>query len=194
MNKQNRFEAPRILVGDDKSDILKALRLLLVSEGYEVMTTSSAEGVADAVANADFDAVLIDLNYARGNTCGKEGLSLLSRIQQIDSALPVVVMTAWSSVELAVEAMRRGARDFVPKPWENERLLAILRTQVELSRVLRRQRHAFQRRRMDRLRRMDPRYRHAPCADPGAGPRLQLHHHHGRLGELVRPDLHRLLR
>ena len=136
--------APKILIGDDQPDVLKALRLLLKPDGYEVETTSSAVGVLNAVRDCDFDTVLIDLNYVRGNTSGEEGLDLLSRIQQIDSTLPVVVMTAWSSIELAVEAMRRGAHDFVSKPWENERLLAILRTQVELGRALRKERQLEQ--------------------------------------------------
>lgn len=139
MTKLNTSLAPKVLIGDDQPDVLKALRLLLKPEGYQVETTSSVVGVINAVKDYDFHVVLIDLNYVRGNTSGEEGLDLLSRIQQIDSTLPVVVMTAWSSVELAVEAMRRGARDFVPKPWENERLLAILRTQVELGRALRKE-------------------------------------------------------
>jgi len=144
MAKQNSSSAPRILMGDDQPDVLKALRLLLKPEGYQIQTVSSSVGVIDAVKNSDFDVVLIDMNYLRGSTSGKEGLDLLSEIQQIDRTLAVVVMTAWSSVELAVEAMRRGARDFVPKPWKNERLLAILRTQVALSRALRRQRQLEQ--------------------------------------------------
>ena len=82
--------------------------------------------------------MLIDLNYARDTTSGEEGLDLLARIHAVDESLPVVVMTAWGSVSLAVEAMRRGARDFVEKPWDNERLLSILRTQIELGRALRR--------------------------------------------------------
>ncbi len=125
-------------MADDEVGVLKALRLLLKPEGYEIATASSAAGVLDAVREGDFDAVLIDLNYVRGRTSGQEGLDLLAKLQQIDSTLPVVVMTAWSSVELAVEAMRRGARDFVAKPWKNERLLSILRTQIELGRALRR--------------------------------------------------------
>jgi DNA-binding NtrC family response regulator len=106
-------------------------------EAYKIETASSPTDIIEAIQNHDFDVVLMDLNYVRGHTSGEEGLDLLSKIQQIDSTLPVVVMTAWSSIELAVEAMRRGARDFVPKPWKNERLLAILHTQVELSRALR---------------------------------------------------------
>jgi DNA-binding NtrC family response regulator len=138
MATQDTPKSPRILVADDEVGVLKALRLLLKPEGYEVATASSAGSVLDAVREGDFDVVLIDLNYVRGRTSGQEGLDLLAKLQQIDSMLPVVVMTAWSSVELAVEAMRRGARDFVAKPWKNERLLSILRTQIELSRALRR--------------------------------------------------------
>ncbi|MHC4352794.1 MAG: sigma-54-dependent transcriptional regulator [Planctomycetota bacterium] len=136
--------AARILIGDDQLDVLKALRLLLKPEGYQIETVSSARGIINAIRDSDFDVVLMDLNYVRGNTSGEEGLDLLSRIQQIDGTLPVVVMTAWSSVELAVKAMSRGAKDFVPKPWKNERLLAILRTQIELSRALRKERQLEQ--------------------------------------------------
>ena len=128
---------PRVLIADDQSDVLVSLRLLLKSEGYRIETASSPAGVMAALDTEDFDVLLVDLNYARDTTSGLEGLDLLTRIQALDSTLPVVVMTAWGSVELAVQAMRRGARDFVQKPWENERLLAILRTQVELGRALR---------------------------------------------------------
>jgi DNA-binding NtrC family response regulator len=144
MTKWHISSSPKILIGDDQSDVLKALRLLLKPEGYQIETTSSVAGVIGAVKDHDFDAVLIDLNYVRGNTSGEEGLDLLSKIQQIDSTLPVVMMTAWSSVELAVEAMRGGASDFVTKPWKNERLLAVLRTQVELGRTLRKERQLEQ--------------------------------------------------
>lgn len=130
--------AVRLLIADDQRDVLEALRLLLKPEGFVVEAVTSPAGVLDALASRDFDAVLIDLNYARDTTSGEEGLDLLSRIQTIDSTLPVIVMTAWGSVELAVEAMRRGARDFVQKPWENARLLATMRTQVELAGALRR--------------------------------------------------------
>jgi DNA-binding NtrC family response regulator len=138
MSRQGQPETARILVADDEPGVLKAVRLLLKPEGYAVTTASSAAGVLDAVGEGDFDVVLIDLNYVRGKNSGREGLDLLAKLGQIDSTLPVVVMTAWSSVELAVEAMRRGARDFVPKPWKNERLLSILRTQIELGKALRR--------------------------------------------------------
>ena len=129
--------AARLLIADDQRDVLEALRLLLKPEGFAVEAVTSPAGVLEALATHEFDAILIDLNYARDTTSGQEGLDLLSRIQAIDSTLPVIVMTAWGSVELAVEAMRRGARDFIQKPWENARLLAILRTQIELGSALR---------------------------------------------------------
>jgi DNA-binding NtrC family response regulator len=129
---------PRILIADDQMDVLAALRLLLKGDRFEIETASSPAGVLKAVDSQDLDVVLIDLNYARDTTSGSEGLDLLTRIQAVDPTLPVVVMTAWGSVDLAVEAMRRGARDFIQKPWDNARLLAIVRTQVELARALRR--------------------------------------------------------
>jgi DNA-binding NtrC family response regulator len=133
-----RIPSPRILVADDQRDVLEALRLLLKGEGYAVEAATSPAAVHEALRAQEFDALLIDLNYTRDTTSGREGLDLLSRVQGLDATLPVVVMTAWGSVDLAVEAMRRGARDFVQKPWDNARLLAIVRTQVELSQALRR--------------------------------------------------------
>lgn len=130
--------APALLVADDQPDVLEALRLLLKGE-YRLDTAGAPAAILDAVETREFDAVLMDLNYARDTTSGREGLDLLSALRAHDPTLPVVVMTAWGSVEVAVEAMRRGARDFVQKPWDNARLLAILRTQVELARALRRQ-------------------------------------------------------
>jgi DNA-binding NtrC family response regulator len=131
----------RILIADDQPDVLEALRLLLKGEGYQIETAASPAAILEALEDRDFDVVLMDLNYARDTTSGQEGLDILSRIQTVDSTLPVVVMTAWGSVELAVEAMRRGARDFVQKPWENARLLAILRTQIELGQALKKGQH-----------------------------------------------------
>ncbi|HZM71562.1 MAG TPA: sigma-54 dependent transcriptional regulator [Candidatus Cryosericum sp.] len=130
--------AARVLIADDQADVLEALRLLLKGEDCQVETARSPAGVLQALQQGSFDLLLIDLNYARDTTSGQEGLDLLARLQALDPGLPVVVMTAWGSVDLAVEAMRRGARDFVQKPWENARLLAILRTQIELARALRR--------------------------------------------------------
>ena len=127
---------PRILAADDQQHILEALELLLRPQGYEVETASSPALVREALAARSYDAVLIDLNYTRDTTSGREGLDLLSEIVALDSAVPVIVMTAWANVDLAVEAMRRGARDFTQKPWENERLLTTLRTQIELHQAL----------------------------------------------------------
>jgi DNA-binding NtrC family response regulator len=129
---------PRILIADDQTDVLAALRLLFKSEPFEVQTASSPAGVLKAIDSQELDVILIDLNYARDTTSGSEGLDLLSRIRIVDPTLPVVVMTAWGSVDLAVEAMRRGARDFIQKPWDNARLLTVVRTQVELAEALRR--------------------------------------------------------
>src|SRR5574338_6311 len=135
---RGRPTVARVLVADDQPDVLEALRLLLKGGGYHLETASSAAGLMAALDAREFDVVLMDLNYARDTTSGEEGLDLLSRIQRLDGTLPVVVMTAWGSVALAVEAMRRGARDFIQKPWDNARLLAIIRTQIELSQALRR--------------------------------------------------------
>jgi DNA-binding NtrC family response regulator len=129
---------PRVLIADDQDDVRAALRLLLKGEGFQITTAGSPSTLWAALESDDFDVVLMDLNYTRDTTSGQEGLDLLQRIHSQDSTLPVVVMTAWGSVDLAVEAMRRGARDFVQKPWENARLLTTLRTQVELGQALRR--------------------------------------------------------
>ena len=136
--KYSGSSAPSILIADDQPDLLEALRLLLKGEGYRIETVASPAAALEMVKSRDFDALLIDLNYTRDTTSGQEGLDLLRRILEIDGTLPVIVMTAWGTIELAVEAMRRGARDFVQKPWENERLLSILRTQIELTRAIRR--------------------------------------------------------
>jgi len=129
---------PKVLVADDQSDIVEALRLLLKSQGLVPVTTNSPAGVLGALQAEDFDAVLIDLNYTRDTTSGREGLDLLSQLHAQDPSLPVVVMTAWGNVEGAVEAVRRGARDYVQKPWDNDRLITLLRTQIELGQALRR--------------------------------------------------------
>ena len=128
---------PRVLIADDVPDVIEALRLLLKGEGFQVLTATSPDAVIAQIGDSDIDVVLMDLNYTRDTTSGQEGLDLLARIKAIDQTVPVVVMTAWSSVDLAVEAMRRGARDFLQKPWDNDRLLAVLQTQVELARALR---------------------------------------------------------
>jgi len=127
-----------VLVADDQRQVREALRLLLKAEGFEAVMASSPAEVVAAAATGDLDVALIDLNYSRDTTSGQEGLDLLGRLRDLDAALPVVVMTAWASIDLAVAAMRQGARDFLEKPWENQRLLSVLRTQVELARALRR--------------------------------------------------------
>jgi DNA-binding NtrC family response regulator len=128
----------RVLIADDQPDVLEALRLLLKGEGFEAVTASSPSEVLSAVESTDLELALIDLNYTRDTTSGREGLDLLTSIRELDGTLPVVVMTAWGSVEGAVEAMRRGARDYIEKPWDNERLLTTIKTQVALGRALRR--------------------------------------------------------
>ncbi len=132
-----RNHKSRVLAADDQQHILEALELLLRPQGYEVETAQSPAVVREMLSSGPYDAALIDLNYTRDTTSGQEGLDLLSEIVAADSTIPVIVMTAWGNVELAVEAMRRGARDFIQKPWENERLLTIVRTQIELHRALR---------------------------------------------------------
>jgi len=128
---------PRLLIADDQADVLEALKLLLKGEGFEVETAASPRAVLAAVEASDFDALLVDMNYARDTTSGTEGLDLVSRIRALEGAPPIVVMTAFGTIDGAVEAMRRGARDYVEKPWDNRRLLTTLRTQVELGRALR---------------------------------------------------------
>ena len=129
--------SPRVLISDDQPDVLEALRLLLKPEGFHTETATSPAGALTALQERDFDALLMDLNYSRDTTSGTEGLELLAKVQALDATLPVVVMTAWGSIESAVEAMRRGARDYVEKPWDNARLLTTLRTQIELGRAIR---------------------------------------------------------
>ena len=128
----------RILVADDQQAMLDALKLLFRSNGFEVETVRSPQVVLESLALREYDVVLLDLNYTRDTTSGREGINLLERVQEIDSFLPVIVMTAWGTVDLAVDAMRRGARDFVQKPWEDERLIATVTTNAELYRALRR--------------------------------------------------------
>jgi DNA-binding NtrC family response regulator len=130
----------RVLVADDQTSILDALRLRLGGEGFEVTTAASPAEILTAVERADFDVALVDLNYTRDTTSGHEGLALLDRLRTIDPTLPVLVMTGWGSVAGAVEAMRRGARDYIEKPWDDDRLVAAVHTQLELRRALRRSR------------------------------------------------------
>lgn len=131
---------PKTLIADDQTDVLAALHLLLKNEGYQTETVTSPAAALEAIEQRDFDLVLMDLNYARDTTSGHEGLDLLARIHAIDCTLPIVVMTAWGSIELAVEAIRSGSADFIQKPWDNSHLLDVVRRQLERGRELRRQR------------------------------------------------------
>jgi DNA-binding NtrC family response regulator len=130
----------KILVADDQRDVLEALRILLKGAGYQTDAVTSLTGVFNALEKKEYALLMMDLNYTRDTTSGQEGLEVIPKIQAIDNTLPIVVMTAWATIDLAIEAMKRGARDFVPKPWDNERLLAIVRTQIELALALRRER------------------------------------------------------
>ena len=127
-----------VLIADDQPDVIEALRLLLKGEGFDTQSVNSPAGVLHALERRDFDALLLDMNYTRDTTSGREGLELLDQLQVLEPTLPVIVMTAWGSVGGAVESIRRGARDYVEKPWDNARLLSVLRTQIELGRALRR--------------------------------------------------------
>jgi DNA-binding NtrC family response regulator len=129
--------APNILVADDQPDILAAARLLLKSEGCEVSTAASPGEVLELLENDEYDVLLLDLNYTRDTTSGQEGLDLLPKVLGLDSTLPIIVMTAWGSIDSAVEAIRRGARDYIEKPWDNDRLIAAVRTQLDLVRAVR---------------------------------------------------------
>jgi sigma-B regulation protein RsbU (phosphoserine phosphatase) len=129
---------PRVLIADDQPDLLDALRLLLKGEGIEHDAVTSPEAALSALQSRPFDLVLMDLNYTGDTTSGREGIDLLARVQEIDRLLPVIVMTGWGSVDLAVEAMRRGVRDFVQKPWDNAHLLATLRQEIDAGRERRR--------------------------------------------------------
>jgi sigma-B regulation protein RsbU (phosphoserine phosphatase) len=139
---------PRILIADDQSDLLDALRLLLKPAGIYMEAVTSPEAVLAAVGERTFDLLLMDLNYTGDTTSGREGIDLVARVQALDPALPIVVMTGWGSVDLAVEAMRRGARDFVQKPWDNAQLVATLRAEIAEGRA-RRQQMDVQQREMD---------------------------------------------
>ena len=127
----------RILVADDQPDVLEALRILLKGAGYQIDAVTSPAGIFNALEKKDYALLMMDLNYTRDTTSGQEGLEVIPKLQEVDNTLPIVVMTAWATIDLAVEAMKRGARDFVPKPWDNDRLLTIVRTQVELAAALR---------------------------------------------------------
>ncbi len=135
------FRSPRVLLADDQRDVLEALQLLLKHHSFEVETANTPQAILKALTSRQFDLLVMDLNYAADTTSGQEGLDLLTKIRILDDTLPVVAMTAWGSVELAVEAMRRGVGDFVLKPWDNSRMLSVLRSQIsqgESRRVARR--------------------------------------------------------
>ena len=144
---------PRILVADDQPDLIDALRLLLKREGIHVDAAGSPDAALSALAAGTFDLLLMDLNYTGDTTSGREGIDLLSRVQALDRDLPIVVMTGWGSVDIAVEAMRRGVRNFVQKPWDNGQLVDILRAEVEAGRA-RRHQVAIERRDLDEARRI----------------------------------------
>lgn len=128
------------MVADDQPHILEAVELLLRPQGIEVDCVRSPQLLLEAISDRDYDVLLIDLNYTRDTTSGQEGLDLLARLQEVDSRLPVIVMTAWGNIDLAVESIKRGARDFIQKPWENERLVSLVRVHAELRQALRRAR------------------------------------------------------
>ncbi len=130
-------ETYRILVADDQPSVLDALKMLLRTEGFDVEAVRSPTVVLESITIHEFDVLLLDLNYARDTTSGAEGIELVEQIRAIDSQLPIIVMSAWGTINLAVEAVRRGARDFIQKPWDDERLISILRTHAELFRALR---------------------------------------------------------
>src|SRR3954452_24848348 len=147
---------PRILIADDQRDLLDALHLLLKGAGMAMDAVTSPEAVVDAVARGPYDLLLMDLNYTGDTTSGREGIDLLARVQQHDRLLPVVVMTGWGSVDLAVETMRRGVCDFVQKPWDNSHLVRTLRTEIDNGRA-RRERHQLEQRELDEARRIQRR-------------------------------------
>ena len=130
-------DAKRILVADDHPDVIAALQLLFKAENYEVMASSTPSEALDLAKATEFDVALIDLNYSEDTTSGREGLRLLQQLLEIDPDLPVIVMTAWSSVSVAVKAMHQGAGDFIEKPWDNQRLLSIVRNQIALGKARR---------------------------------------------------------
>lgn len=140
MPEPRKKERIRVLVADDQPHILEAVELLLAPQGIHVECVRSPQLLLEALGQSDYDVLLIDLNYTRDTTSGKEGLDLLARLQEIDPRLPVIVMTAWGNIDLAVESIKRGARDFIQKPWENERLISLIRVHAELHQALRRAR------------------------------------------------------
>ena len=140
MPEPRKKDRIRVLVADDQPHILEAVELLLEPQGIHVECVRSPQLLLEALGQSDYDVLLIDLNYTRDTTSGQEGLDLLARLQEIDPRLPVIVMTAWGNIDLAVESIKRGARDFIQKPWENERLISLIRVHAELHQALRRAR------------------------------------------------------
>src|SRR5579862_4529588 len=140
MTDPRKQERIRVLVADDQPHILEAVELLLQPQGIHVDCVRSPQLLLEALGQSDYDVLLIDLNYTRDTTSGQEGLDLLARLQEIDPRMPVIVMTAWGNIDLAVESIKRGARDFIQKPWENERLISLIRVHAELHQALRRAR------------------------------------------------------
>ncbi|MGB7549075.1 MAG: sigma-54 dependent transcriptional regulator [Terracidiphilus sp.] len=140
MTDPKKQERIRVLVADDQPHILEAVELLLQPQGIHVDCVRSPQLLLEALGQSDYDVLLIDLNYTRDTTSGQEGLDLLTRLKEMDSRLPVIVMTAWGNIDLAVESIKRGARDFIQKPWENERLVSLVRVHAELRQALRRAR------------------------------------------------------
>src|ERR1039457_2040371 len=136
MTDPRKNERIRVLVADDQPHILEAVELLLQPQGIQVDCVRSPQLLLEALGQCDYDVLLIDLNYTRDTTSGQEGLDLLARIQEFDSRLPVIVMTAWGNINLAVETIKSAARDFIQKPWENERLLSLIRVHAELEQAL----------------------------------------------------------
>ena len=130
--------AARVLVADDQPDVLEALRWLLTGEGYEPEFVSSTDAVLERLRARPFDLLLMDLNYTRDTTSGREGLELIQHVRAHDATMPIVVMTGWGSVDTAVEAMRRGAKSFVQKPWEDVALLEILQREIDEARATKR--------------------------------------------------------
>jgi DNA-binding NtrC family response regulator len=157
---------PHVLIADDQTDVLQALRLLLKGEGFQTTTAGSPAQILSHVENGQFDALLMDMNYSRDTTSGREGLTLLGQVRELDPALPVIVMTAWGSVDNAVEAMNLGARDYITKPWENDRLLLTLRNHVELGRALRDTERLEQENQLLRRRGAPPMIAAAPAMQP----------------------------
>src|SRR3954465_76169 len=166
MPEPRKKERIRVLVADDQPHILEAVELLLSPQGMHVECVRSPQLVLEALGQSDYDVLLIDLNYTRDTTSGQEGLDLLARVQEMDTRLPVIVMTAWGNIDLAVESIKRGARDFIQKPWENERLLSLIRVHAELHQALRRARQLEMENRLLRAEGMPEFVASAPSMQP----------------------------